>query len=133
MHPMGGLSPKDLDSVVDALTQTAWNHEGATYHLSGEAWDASHVPHLWAVGRPAQSLQVGPEVVSSDLVRAWVTDVLLLDHLCDAFGVWWDKDAECAVFDAVDFYPEEVLAVAEARSRGEAAIYDLATDLERFV
>lgn len=133
MHPMGGLSSDDLDSLVLRLTSAGWNRDGVTLRLSGDAVDATGHEHLWAVGRPAQSLRCGTEVVNSDIVRSWVTDVLMLDPLHDAFGAWWDQEDERVVFDAVDLYEDTDEAVAEAEVRGEAAIYDLATDMERFI
>ena len=133
MHPMGGLSPDDLGALVDTLVHAAWDREGGTYHLSGAAVDPMSAEHLWAVGRPHQSLRIGGEVCSPDLVAAWVESVVRMDPLHDTFGVWWDQEDERVVFDVVDLYHTEVEAVREGKLRKEQAIYDLATDMERFL
>lgn len=119
--------------LVEELVGRAFDRAGGTFNLIGGPVVAPDLAHLWAVGRPSQSMACGAEIVSTNLVEAWARSVLLLDPVQDTFGVWYDRDTGLISFDAIDLFQDEEDAVLAGRDRKQTAIYDIVLDIERIL
>lgn len=125
--------------LVERLVERAWENEGGTFGLAGEELPypaeliGGRPRELWAVGRRLQGMTLAPEVVSTDIVKAWAEAVVDLDPNHDSYGVWFNRDENRVHFDAVDLYGDAAEALTQARARGELAVYDIVNDVERKV